>query len=263
MIAGRDGIVRISPAGTYQLALVCIPHAGAGAGVFYNWKYALNGTGSVWAVCLPGREKRILEAPLSTIEEMADSLLSQLSDLPAKRLVLFGHCSGALVGYELAHRLTANSSSLPCTGLIVSAQSLPKKSSGTRMRVADLPVQALIERLRKINGMPEAALSNHQLMETIAPAIRADMQALEQYSIPQGRPPLELPILAVGGRSDRSVKAAQLASWETVTTGGFRLEMLAGGHFYWQEQPRQLHDAIRDFLSSTQPLTSESGRAAE
>jgi len=245
----EDRVVPISIKRNHPTALLCIPHAGAGAAVFYSWSYALQGMASVWAACLPGRENRSFEEPLPTIEAIADSLLCGVASLPARQLIIFGHCSGALVAYELAYRLALNKSSPPCTGLIISAQPFPDDSPrDDDPGIADLPLPQLLDRLREIDGMPEAALANQELMEAVVPTIRADLRAAEQYRIPHGRPLLNLPIMAVGGTEDQHAEVAQLASWKTVTAGEFRLEFLNGGHFYLQMQPKHLQEVIQEFL---------------
>jgi medium-chain acyl-[acyl-carrier-protein] hydrolase len=256
MGSAADWLVRVSPVRERSQALVCIPHGGAGAGVFHQWKYALTGTASVWAACLPGRESRILEQPLTTINAMADSLTEPLRSLPVSEVAIFGHCSGALIAYELAHRISSGSVPLRCTCLIVSAHPFPVNPPGQDSAIADLPLPQLISQLRRIGGMTEAALRNAALMRLLEPAIRADFRAAENYRVPPGRPPLNIPVAAIGGTKDSRVSAAQLAGWKETTTADFRLQLIDGGHFYLHDQPQQVHNFIRKLLA-------ESARAAE
>src|SRR3954447_26751260 len=97
-------LVPVTPGASHPVSLICIPHAGAGAALYYPWR-PLSQVASLWAVRFPGRENRLAEPALTSIHAMADALAASVAKIPARAMVLFGHCSGALVAYELAIRL--------------------------------------------------------------------------------------------------------------------------------------------------------------
>ncbi len=82
-----------------------------------------------------------------------------------------------------------------------------------------------------MGGTPEPILRDTEYMRMVLPTIRADFEALETYEY-QDEPPLDCPITVFGGKDDRGMTIEQLAGWSDQTTAGFRLRILAGGHFF-------------------------------
>jgi medium-chain acyl-[acyl-carrier-protein] hydrolase len=243
-------------------ALICIPQGGSGANAFRSWGKTLRDVATVWAVCLPGREHRLAETPLSSIEAMAESLVSPVLDLPAADLTLFGHCSGALIAYELAHRLAADSDrggQPRRVRLVVSSQLSPMASSVAVAAAAaaaaatagpqatgGYSIPELVHRLRELGGTPPEVLDSAEFMELLAPMIRADFQASDGYRWPDGREPLDLPVVALGGESDSLITRTGLVGWRDVTTGRFDIHLFEAGHFYLYEQEELVLGYLRE-----------------
>src|ERR1700735_3948256 len=89
--------------------MLCLPHAGAGPSTFFAWRDVAPDGVEIVPVSLPGRERRVSEEPYVNLHEavkgITDELRPILSD--GTPLVLFGHCLGALLAYELARSLCA------------------------------------------------------------------------------------------------------------------------------------------------------------
>lgn len=241
---GNRVLVELQAGQPGEGTLICIPQAGAGATQFKEFVRPLAGRMSVLAACFPGRENRVLERPLLTIREMALALLEPIMDLDARRIVLFGHCSGALVAFELAHVLEARGFGGTVT-LAVSAQTAPSAQPEQVDRPAsELTLAELTEHMRALGGTPEPVLENEQIMELLAPGIRADFEAVERYSSPPGRNKLTMPILAVRGSEDGLVSEVDVRAWGGHTSGDFAIAELDGDHFYLAEQS----EAVRCLL---------------
>ena len=236
-------------------ALVCIPQGGSGANAFRSWGQALRDVATVRAVCLPGREHRLTETPLGSIGAMAEALLRPVLELPADELILFGHCSGALIAYELAHLLAAEGDRSGLADrprsvrLVVSSQLSPMATAlvnaggavGNAYSVPDL-----VRRLRELGGTPPEVLDSAEFMELLAPMIRADFQASDGYRWPEGREPFGLPVVALGGESDSLITSTELMAWRDVTTGRFDVHLFAAGHFYLYEQEELVLGYLRE-----------------
>ncbi len=96
-----------------RLRLFCFSYAGGGASVFRLWAAGLPKGVEVCAVQLPGRENRIAEPLISSIDELTPLLcdaLLQHCDLP---FVFFGHSTGALTAFELSRELRRRKAPLP------------------------------------------------------------------------------------------------------------------------------------------------------
>jgi medium-chain acyl-[acyl-carrier-protein] hydrolase len=235
---------------------ICIPQAGSGTAQFKDFAEPLRECVSVWAARFPGWEARIREPPLRTISEMASALLEPIMSLDTRSIVLLGHCSGALVAFELAHLLEdvgfAGSASLA-----VSAQAGPPAASERPLRPASvLTIAELTEQLRALGGTPEPILSNAEMMKMLAPRLRADFEAVERYSSSTGRRQLAMPILAMRGRADEMVTRADLLQWSTLTRGAFILEEVDGAHFFLAEQRLAVHRLLLELLERGRPSTS-------
>jgi surfactin synthase thioesterase subunit len=225
-------LVPLNPGSTSSRALVCVPHAGAGVSVFRRWD-SLGGSASVWVVRLPGREKRILDRPLTSIHAMADSLTGPVQRLGAEDIVFFGHCSGALVAYELARRLEGKyGETVKRLRLIVSSQPAPSRRPVISRPAAQLPRRELLRRLRDAGGTPDEVLASDEIMAFLEPAIRADLAAAESYAGEPGSGRLAIEILAIAADGDPHLPYAALQEWREFTTGPFSAKVLDGAHFF-------------------------------
>ena len=224
-------LVPVTPGASHPVSLVCIPHAGSGAALFHPWR-PLGRVASVWAVRFPGRENRIAEPPLTSIHAMADALAAPVSQIPGQAMLLFGHCSGALVAYELATRLARLRPQLDDLLLIISSQRAPfGRGELAGESVARIPQSELVERLRALGGTPEAVLQNPRLMALMEPTIRADLLAVEQYrpKVPQVLP---YDIVVIAAKGDQVISEDSLTAWRHCTSGSFEIKWFDGEHFF-------------------------------
>src|SRR5258706_11576916 len=93
-----------------QPTLVCLPFDGAGASFYRPWSSdAYRSRLRIVPLQLPGRERRVDEPPHRDVHAAVDELAADLPDAleGATRVALFGHSLGAVLAYELAHRVTA------------------------------------------------------------------------------------------------------------------------------------------------------------
>jgi medium-chain acyl-[acyl-carrier-protein] hydrolase len=212
-----------------KLRLFCFPYAGGAASIYRNWARQLPEGVEVCPVQLPGRGGRIKEAPFSKLPLLIDALAASLAPFLDKPFAFFGHSLGALVGFELAHRLRAEHGSEPLH-LFVSgrrAPQLPEKAAPTY----SLSEAEFVEELRRLNGTPAEVLEHPELLGLLVPLLRADFELCENYQH-TSRTPLDCPITALGGLSDVDVPRHELEPWREHTTGSFTLRMLPGDHFF-------------------------------
>jgi medium-chain acyl-[acyl-carrier-protein] hydrolase len=112
-----------------------------------------------------------------------------------------------------------------------------------------LPDPRLVERLRSINGTPQAMLDDPDTLALYLPALRADLALVETY-VHASEPPVDCPITAFGGDADTTVPLAAVAAWESRTRGAFALETLPGDHFFLNQSRTQLLAALTRRLTS-------------
>lgn len=216
---------RANPAATGRMW--CIPHSGAGASAFAPWTPHVPASFELCRIQLPGREDRTAEPMPATLEALVTDLASAVAphlDLP---FVLFGHSGGAIVAFELARVLARRGT--PPLRLIVSACRAPHLPPRGRP-FHELADRELLDEIRRLDGTPEDALGNADLMALVLRRIRTDVALFESHR--RETAPIDCPITAIGGLADDSVGRDELLAWSSQTTAAFRLRMVEGDHFY-------------------------------
>jgi len=218
--------------GADDVELFAFPHVGAGSTVFSVLRSALSGTGvALIPAVLPGRERRLREEP----HQDMDSLLAEFEDMAVRdgfsaftgTYALLGHCSGALVAFEIARLLERS----PCPNpqLLVVCSSLPPsliRDTG----MSRLPTRDLLARTAAMGGIPDALMADPDFVDMMMRPLRADWSVVDRY-VDRADSPLTTPILAIRGTGDPDVSAADLAVWRDQTSGGFSTVELESGHW--------------------------------
>jgi medium-chain acyl-[acyl-carrier-protein] hydrolase len=223
------------------LRLFCFPYAGGSAQIFRSWSQRLPPSVEVCAVQLPGRGNRLREPPCTDLDTLVRTLAEALLSYLDKPFAFFGHSMGALICFELAHRLRERESPGPIQ-LFVSSHRAPQLDRDGPASY-DLPEPEFLEELRRINGTPREVLEHPELIQLMLPFLRADFELVQAYRYPP-RPPLDTPITALGGLRDEDVSREQLAGWREQTTAQFSLHMLPGDHFFIQTSEALLLEVL-------------------
>lgn len=238
-----------SPRAEPRARLFCFPFAGGGASAYRQWAAGLPPALEVLAIQLPGRENRIREAPLTSIEAIVAAVLPELTpalDLP---FAFFGHSMGSIIATDVARVLAQQGGPLP-RQLVVSAHPSPRWQD-LRPPLRALPDRDLVTAIdQRYGGVPAEVAEHAELMELLLPMLRADVTALETYR-PQPCPPLPCPIAAFGGSEDPEARRDQLEEWRHETTGAFRVRIFPGDHFFIN--PRR-PEVLADLTATLAPL---------
>ncbi|GAA3567649.1 alpha/beta fold hydrolase [Amycolatopsis ultiminotia] len=240
-MTGTPWLRRLGP-GPAQDRLVCLPYAGGTGSAYRDWARWLPDGLGLWVADLPAREHRMLEEPVTDLDELIEVLAGELSESP-RPTSLFGHSFGALVAFELARRF-------PVRCLFVSGMAAPQ-TLVPRPAPADAEILA---DLRALGVAPEL-LADPDLLELVLPGIRADYAMAQGYRYRHGAP-LTVPVYALGGTADAQVPASQLSGWAEQTTGPCEVRTWAGGHLYLRDHAAGLSRFVAErHLSSTGALS--------
>lgn len=216
--------------------LYCLPSSGGSASMFRGWRERFAESFDIRVYQPPGRETRFNEPPHDSIGAMAAELLAAIEEQTDAEFTFFGHSLGALLAFETV-RLARRTGRRGPTRLIVSACAAPHRFDAERLLRAARSDAASVELLRELGGTPPEVLSHPEMLELILPPMRADLAMLARYHY-LDEPPLDLPLLILGGRQDPLVQREHLAAWAEQTTGDSQIVMLEGGHFYWAQDER-------------------------
>lgn len=188
--------------------LICLPFAGGGASFFRKWQQRTPDELHVLPVQLPGREERFLAPPHTDVAEAMDEAwswaLSRL-DTHTGKVAVFGQSLGAILAFELTHRLTERSG-LCISRLFVSGAAGPR--TPRRNWTTDVDDYAFPARVNDITGYTHPTLDDPEMTALLLPALRADFAMNGTYQ-PTPRTPLNTPITAVRGNNDHMVSATQ------------------------------------------------------
>ena len=217
--------------------IFCFPYAGGGPIAFRRWPYKLPEDVQMCAVHLPGREHRLREDPFTRMEPLLDALCEAIEPHLDQPFVFFGHSMGGLVSFELARLMRKRGMPLPMH-LSISSFRAPQHSS-VIPGLHKLSDEALIDKLRSLNGTPEWVLQNSELMEMILPTIRADFELCDAYSYEEHEP-FDFSISAFGGRDDHLISEESVKAWAIHTNADFSYELFPGGHFYIHTSSRNV-----------------------
>ncbi len=237
----------LEPVAVGTVRLFCLPYAGGGVSIYRQWSRLLSHRLSAVPLRLPGREMRILDAPIDTLDGMLDALVAVLRPHVHQPYALFGHSMGALIAHELAQRLRSEGTALPILLGVSGRQAphIPNPAGWETVRgVSDA---RFIEILARINASTETVLANPALYELLMPTLRADFNLCEDYRARPPRP-LPMPIIAFGGTHDPSVSLQAVGEWSQHTTAGFSMNAIDGDHFFINSHATQVCRAIEQYL---------------
>ncbi|MEU6466915.1 amino acid adenylation domain-containing protein [Streptomyces sp. NPDC046976] len=215
------------PAAAARLPVVCLPHTGAGASFFRPWRPGADF--EIIAPDLAGHDKRFGEPPHRTVAAaVADLLPRVLSALDGRdEAVLFGHCLGGTVAFELAGLLARHG--VRIRHLIISGT--PGPTVPRPPRTTGLPDEEFLARLEELAGYRHPALADPEMAALLLPVLRADQEMYEGYHRASVTP-LDVPVTVLRGAADALVSAVDSARWQEATTRPLRTLEVAGGHMY-------------------------------
>jgi medium-chain acyl-[acyl-carrier-protein] hydrolase len=231
-----------------DVQLFCFPYAGGGASVFGGWAELLPPQVSVHAIQPPGREDRLMEAPVDDLAVVLDEVVPEILEAAGKPFALFGHSLGAVVCWEIARTLRDEYGVEPQHLFLSGCRALPLLHDGRRDLRA-LSDQRLVTELRGMNGTPAQILQNAEFMSLLLPAVRADYTMLSRYRFVRGTSPA-CGATVFGGLDDPLVSEKQLERWSDDLPSGSRTVLLPGDHFFLHSSRDRLLSEIGARLPS-------------
>jgi len=230
-------LVRFSGSEDSPLSLVCIPWAGAGAAPFRSWAGVMPADTGLLAARFPGRESRIRERPIDDLRELVRVVSTDVGQLGGS-VALFGHCSGAIVAFEVARALRQESN--PPARLFLASQVAPHSAGESPPRD---PSSDLRDELRRRGLTSELILANDELLALLRPAIEADLRLIDSYTYLPAKP-LAIPITAFVARADPLVSIDRVEAWSLETTATFALMELTANHLFTGDAWNRLGRAV-------------------
>ncbi|UCM87877.1 thioesterase II family protein [Streptomyces marincola] len=240
-------LVDLVPARRPGRVAYLFPHAGAGVSAVLALGRALAPDPHPVAVRLPGREALLDDPPIADLPAVAERLAHAIrAHANGDPIILCGHSSGAVLAYETARALAPETAVL----LAASAQQAPGTAVRTAAGCWDRPDEEFFAQVVTDGYLPAELLDAPDVLEMVAPALRADYRATHEYLTGTAAwTPLASPILTVRGTEDLTVSEEDIAAWSALTTGGRTNALIDdAGHNLLRDRPAELADALRRAL---------------
>jgi medium-chain acyl-[acyl-carrier-protein] hydrolase len=237
----------VQPDSLARLRLFCFPYAGGGSAIYRPWARQIHRHIEVVPALLPGREFRLREPALTRIEPLVESLAREIFPYLDRPFAFFGHSMGAIISFELARRLRWERGVEP-DHLFISGRRAPQLPEQDP-EIHDLPEPEFIKEVERMKGTPKEVLEHAELMQMLIPMLRADFAICRTYTYIASAP-LRCPITVLGGTDDDTTTRDKLDAWCAQTTGGCRVHMLEGDHFFINQQQQAILPIITNTLTA-------------
>jgi surfactin synthase thioesterase subunit len=214
------------------MRLFCLPHAGGTSRIFKPWTGCLGPDTELVALDLAGNGVRADERRLTTLASAADDLAGLIADRSGgDDYALYGHSMGALLVYEIAHRLAERG--VPAPRMLFVAACRPPGSRWPGPMLHTFPDEAFLGALAAMGGVPVEALHNSALIKFYTRLVRPDYRISEEYAAAVEPRPLTCPVSVIVGDYDPVVPAGSAPGWAVATTAQVSVLTLDGaGHFF-------------------------------
>ncbi|MBP1998991.1 surfactin synthase thioesterase subunit [Paenibacillus shirakamiensis] len=228
------------------MRLVVLPHAGGNANFYRDLVHYLSSEIECIIIQYPGRQERLLEDMVNTIDDYADRVTQVLSVMDGdKPTVLFGHSMGALIAYNMLNRHGHKLTSI--LSLIVSCHTPSTKKASREFNMDE--DNSIIEYLKSIGGLDDIIFENKMMLDLIIPAVRNDLYAVRNFSLTKAYK-VAVPIYGIQASEDYGVKRSDMQKWSLLTEKEFELVEFPGNHFYMLDQWGKLADYLQRICNS-------------
>jgi surfactin synthase thioesterase subunit len=232
-----------------RLSLFCFHHAGGGASAFAEWRRRVPRDIDVLALQLPGREERIDEPAYCNMPALTAELIQAMEPCLDRPFAMFGHSFGAAVAFDLTRQLPRMPSHLFVSSWV------PTLAPTGAARTLSLTDRDFIAWMARYGGIPNAIVSDRDVMSVVLKPMRADVQILETYR-PAAPVRLACPTTILGGKEDPVVRPQDLARWANHGYASTPI-LFPGGHFYFRKSLPALLDVV---VSTLIPVLSSTHR---
>ena len=209
--------------------LICFHSMGVGASLFTKFLLQPPRGYDIVAVQTPGRENRLAEPVVESLDALVEQIAPQLLPLFDRPVVIWGHSFGGIVAHEVFRRLRERHSLKPMHFMITGTVAphlmylWHNREVMLKVMVAENSPEYLISLARYVD--------DQEFLKEIIPLMRRDHKLMMSYRY-QAKPPLLCPITAFAARQDDMVYTDEIREWAQHTDAGFELIEVDGDHWF-------------------------------
>lgn len=232
-----------------NMNLFLFPYAGGNATSYVKWKRYLSGQYSMYPILYPGRGKRVNEMFAESVVEMARFFVDDNSELFETPFVLFGHCTGAVIAFEVCKYLENKYGKNPM-GLIISCGASPDIPI-FEVDAKKLSDEEFLQLLIDTNRMDQSTAQLANFREYYLPIIKKDFIMAQNYAC-DTETKIDCPIDTIIALDDEMITAEQIRGWKKYTNGRVRSREVTGGHYYFEKYPEMAVQIVDEILKTYQ-----------
>ncbi|WP_394840161.1 alpha/beta fold hydrolase [Pendulispora rubella] len=230
-----------------RIRLFCFPYAGGSPELFRPWADGLDEGVELVAVRLPGRGRRLREAPYSNWKALLDDTFAALAPYLSEPHAFYGHSFGGRLAYELVHR-TTKVPGAQTRGLFVSGCRSPDTPQA-RPYMHEMSEDGFLDAVRGMGGTPSEILDNKIMKRLFLPVMHAEIRLAELWDDRHGTG-VDVPVTAMYGREDHIDGRANMSGWQAFSLRACELLEMPGGHFFLETHRQQLLEVIHARLGA-------------
>ncbi|MBU2898686.1 thioesterase II family protein [Vibrio hepatarius] len=244
---------------------VLCPFAGGSNSAFTSWalldEHDLPNNTHIFLATYPGRDQRMKEPPLNSIEAIAFDLFQNLMSWNSSytdrqkipRLRLCGHSMGAQIAFEVARRFEVEfSANTPVSHLVLSGCHAPHLES--RRMLSHLNDEKFVEQLIEIGSGSPVLKEHPELLSLFLPMLRADFYATEAYRQQwDSRSTLtHTHSSLLYGQQDPEAWCSEVSAWQKWFSSREEASIgyLPGDHFYITNHPALFIKSVIEHAAS-------------
>lgn len=227
-------IVRPKPKKNAKMRIFCLPYAGGSPSVFRTWPMEYDDLDvEICMIQLPGREERMLEPMPGNFYLMVQELGKAILPFLDRPYLIYGHCMGSLISFELLQHLRAQDKPLPMHFLIGAhfAPMLLSADNLTTSHLKALTMDEFFQLAEELGGTEGAVLKDPATSALVITSLKGDYWLYADYEYRKEKP-FDFPLTVYAGKGDYLVKRNEVDGWAVETSKSCKIEDVEGDHFF-------------------------------
>jgi len=236
--------------------LFCIPYAGGVAKLIYNgWREFLGHQVNIIPMDLAGHGSRMKDPFYYNIKEAVSDLFTIAENyLNGDPYAVYAHSMGTIMAYELVLKIEKQGLNPP-SAVFLSGRYTPdyryQKDNIYLMNDEDF-----LAEVYKIGGISREMLDYPELIKYFLPILRNDYAITQEYTMSEFRK-LNTDIIFLYSDQDSYLPDIEAArQWQRFSAGQFKLYEFQGGHFFINEQKKEVCRVIHENICSVNVLAA-------
>lgn len=226
-----------------QETMLCLPYAGASISMFSTWpKYVMDI--AVCPVILPFRDARRRESLPESLQKLAEIFVEENIDILQRKYYIFGHCTGAVLAYEIARQAYEKTNNEPIA-IIASSSQAPKIIPEEALLLANASDLEIKKYLQTEKLIDETILEMSEFTEYYFPILRSDFRLFAGYHAAFHK--FECPIFSIYDPLDTKLSKDKVQAWEKYTET-YKEIFISGGHYSVLNDPKQITEKINQII---------------